>query len=80
VTCRELAGFLDDYLAGSLPAHTTRAFDLHLARCSNCRRYLAGYRESVRLGRRAFDDDLAAVPPEVPDQLLRGILSARLAH
>jgi anti-sigma factor RsiW len=80
MTCRELAAFLDDYLAGNLPAKTTHAFDLHLARCANCRRYLASYRESARLARLVFEDDLAMVPPEVPDQLVRAIVSARAAH
>jgi anti-sigma factor RsiW len=80
VTCRELASFLDDYLADGLPFATMEAFDRHLSACTNCRRYLASYRETIRLGKRAFDTDLGSVPRDVPEQLIQAILRARFAH
>jgi anti-sigma factor RsiW len=77
VTCREFADFMIDYVSGELPADVRERFDHHLSICPNCERYLAGYRETIALGRRAFDDLDAALPPDVPDQLVRSILDAR---
>jgi anti-sigma factor RsiW len=66
-----------DYLSGELPPDLRQPFDHHLSLCINCRRYLASYRETVALGKRAFDDDEAAVPADVPEDLVRAILAAR---
>ena len=80
MTCRELADFLADYLSGALPEATRRQFDDHLRICLNCERYLTIYRETVKLGRRAFeDDDDAALPREVPEELVKAILALRRA-
>jgi anti-sigma factor RsiW len=77
LTCREFAEFLDGYLADELPAQQRGEFDRHLSRCVNCARYLEGYRRTLELSRRAFDDDQAEVPADVPDDLVKGILRAR---
>ena len=77
MTCRELADFIADYLSRELSAPTRDAFDRHLAVCPNCRRYLASYTETVKLGKAAFDDLNAAVPATVPEDLVRAILDAR---
>lgn len=77
VTCREFADFMADYLAGELAPELRQPFDYHLTLCANCQRYLASYRETVSLGRRAFDDEDAAVPAEVPEDLVKAILAAR---
>ena len=79
MTCREFADFMADYLSGELPIDTRVAFDEHLRVCVNCQRYLAGYEETIRLGKRAFADDEAAVPPQVPEELVQAILRARRA-
>jgi len=76
VTCRELADFIGEYLAGELGADQRVVFDRHLQLCPNCRRYLAGYEATVRLGQSAFEDD-AEVPRDVPADLVAAILAAR---
>lgn len=78
MTCREFATFIADYLAGEVADATRRAFDAHLEVCENCRRYLASYEETVKLGRRAFDDDCAPVPTDVPEELVQTVLHARV--
>jgi anti-sigma factor RsiW len=77
VTCREFADFMAEYLAGDLAPDLQRPFDHHLSVCVNCQRYLTSYRETVALGKRAFADDDAALPADVPDELLKAILAAR---
>ena len=77
VTCREFADFMADYLSSELPQDARQQFDGHLGLCVNCQRYLTSYRETVALGKRAFDDDDAALPAEVPEDLVKAILAAR---
>jgi mono/diheme cytochrome c family protein len=75
MTCRELADFLADYLSDDLSAETRTQFEQHLSRCPNCRQYLADYRATIELGRRAFTDEDAGVPAEVPE-----VTAERIEH
>ena len=77
MTCRELADFIADYLSGELSPDVRGTFERHLRVCPNCTTYLAAYRETVALGKRAFDDDTAALPADVPEDLVKAILAAR---
>jgi anti-sigma factor RsiW len=78
VTCREFADFMMDYLSGELPSESRARFEYHLSLCTNCRKYLTSYEETVKLGKRAFDADEADLPAEVPEELVKAILKARL--
>jgi anti-sigma factor RsiW len=77
VTCREFASFINDYLVGELARVHRLAFERHLAACPNCERYLGQYRETIAAGRAAFGDADGALPPEVPEELVRAILATR---
>ena len=77
MTCREFAEFMADYLSGELVPETTAQFEGHLTVCPNCVAYLSNYRDTVALGRQAFADGDAAVPDEVPDDLVNAILASR---
>jgi anti-sigma factor RsiW len=76
VKCREFAEFLMEYLDGALGDGERRVFEGHIEDCPACVNYLESYRETVRLGSRVCgsDDD---VPPDVPEELVQAILSAR---
>jgi anti-sigma factor RsiW len=76
LTCREIADFLMAYDDGELSEEVRRAFDAHLAVCPDCVAYLASYRATVALGRRAFADLAAAAAEEVPEELIEAVLSA----
>ena len=76
MTCREFADFLDAYLSGELPPSVLASFEHHLELCINCVRYLEQYRQSIELGRRAFDRSSAVVPADVPEDLIRAMLVA----
>jgi len=80
MTCREFADFMGDYLSGELALDSRAAFEQHLRLCANCQKYLAGYEETVKLGKQAFADDDAAVPQQVPEELVRAILAAQAAR
>jgi len=77
MTCREFADFIMDYLSGELSSESRAQFEHHLSLCTNCRKYLTSFEETVKLGKRAFDDDAAAVPADVPEELVKAILEAR---
>jgi anti-sigma factor RsiW len=77
VTCREFADFMMDYLSNELPAESRAQFEYHLSLCVNCRKYLRSYEETVKLGKRAFDDEDSALPADVPNDLVKAILAAR---
>ncbi len=77
ITCRELIEFLHLYLDGELPRDRIVEFERHLSVCDSCVHYLATYRETIALGRAACRDLDAPVGPEVPDELVVAIVSAR---
>ena len=55
-TCREFADFMMDYLSDELSTESRAAFECHLSLSTNCRHYLASYRETV---------DAAALPSTI---------------
>jgi anti-sigma factor RsiW len=76
LSCRELIDFLAAYLDGELAPEARADFDRHLSLCPSCVQYLASYRETVRLGKRACQPD-TELPADVPSELIDAILSAR---
>jgi anti-sigma factor RsiW len=76
LTCRELIGFLADYLDGELPEPTRRVFEDHLEDCPPCRDYLASYRTTIALAAEACGPD-DRVAEDVPEDLVRAVLAAR---
>ncbi len=77
MTCREFAEFLDSYLERSLSGAELAEFERHLVVCKACTAYLDTYRKTIELGRAAFAESKEALPPQVPDELIRAILAAR---
>ena len=77
ITCREFEDFILAYLEGELPDRQRFVFDLHLKVCRECRDYLAAYRRTIEVAKRAFDDEDAQVPDDVPEDLIKAVLAAR---
>ena len=77
MTCKEFIEFVWRYLDEQLPAEQRATFDAHLAVCPGCVSYLANYAETVRLAGQAFGDPDAALPEDVPEELVAAILHAR---
>lgn len=78
MTCRELYGFLDEFLDGVLDALTRQNFERHLARCASCRNYLASYRATLEVARDSERKDAPAAA-EAPEELVLAILYSRIA-
>ena len=76
ISCREVLSFLAAYLDGELPKGVRSDFERHLTLCPECAHYLESYRETVRLGRQAYDLD-GPVPEEVPEELVEAILASK---
>ncbi len=79
MTCRELADFIADYLTNALDPDVRARFDHHLARCRNCRQYLANYSTLLDLEREAFEEDWDQLPDDLREQLVQAIIAARSA-
>ena len=77
MTCREFADFMSDYLSGELSAECRTQFEQHLSVCPNCVSYLALYSQTVKMGKRAYDDEQEAVPTDMPEELVKAIMEAR---
>jgi anti-sigma factor RsiW len=77
MTCRELADFISDYLAGELPGEMRVPFEHHLALCPNCVKYIAALKSTIELSRHAFDQQPVDPPLPLPEELVRAILAAR---
>lgn len=74
MTCREATAFLMSYLDGDLPPRVREEFDKHLAKCSECRCYLASYKSTVALGKDACSCGGKSLP--LPEDLVGAILAA----
>ena len=70
MTCRDVSGFLHDYVDGELPADVRAAFEHHLDGCTNCREYLRQYRATIAQGQSLG----SGVEPEVPEDLVEAVL------
>lgn len=77
MTCRELIGFLCDYLFGRLDEHQARIFEAHLANCPSCVAFINDLGAIARLGRCARAGDEVPVPKEVPVPLIVAVQETR---
>lgn len=76
LNCQQFADFLANYFDGELDPGQRAIFDKHIEMCPPCGDYLRAYEKTVHLGKRVCCEG-EALPPNVPDQLVRAILEAR---
>ena len=72
MTCREVIGFIMEYLDGALSPRERSEFEKHLAVCHSCVAYLRTYQATIRLETATRIEDVT-----VPEELVRAILSSR---
>ena len=75
ITCRQLIDQLDSYVDGSMPADARAEVDRHLAVCPDCVNYVNNYRQTIAMGKAVFRDTDAPVPNDVPEDLVKAIVS-----
>ena len=78
MTCKDVEGFLDDYLEGSLPWGTRLRFQIHVRMCSECGPYIERYRRAIELGQKLLgeqgDADAAdVVPQDLIDVIVKSV-------
>ena len=76
LSCRRLIEFLAAYLDDELAQDERTAFETHLAVCPYCVDYLATYRKTIHLGKRALAPE-AEILEELPSEIVDAILAAR---
>ncbi len=67
IVCRQAVELVTDYLEGALSEPDRARFELHLAACPHCTRYLDQMRATIAAAGRVDPD---AVDPEVRDELV----------
>ena len=77
ITCRQFEDFILAYLEDELTDRQKFIFEFHLKICRECRAYLAAYKRTIEVSKRAFDEPDQPVPDEVPEDLIKAILAAR---
>ncbi|MEJ2130663.1 MAG: zf-HC2 domain-containing protein [Gammaproteobacteria bacterium] len=77
LTCKEFIEFIGEWYDGELPDSSREEFAAHLAKCPYCVDYLKSYEQTMKLGKAAFAPSDDEVPPDVPADLVRAILSAK---
>lgn len=75
LTCEEVDGFLYDFHDGNLSYIERFKFKLHLSMCPECRDYLDGYKNAIRMSQTGFIK--ANKSTEVPEDLMQAILKSR---
>ncbi len=74
MTCRDIEGFLLDYLEGRLSAAKRIVFIMHLLMCAECREYIRKYKVARAMGSQAFD---TMMEEPVPEDLVKAVLAAQ---
>ncbi len=75
LTCEELDGFLYDFHEGNLSPIEKLKFKLHLSICSECRKYVNGYKNTISTYQAGFSK--ADQIDKIPEDLMQAILKSR---
>ncbi len=80
MTCQEFVDFILAYLERDLGEEERAIFEAHIELCPPCLGYLETYKDTVALGSACCAEPDGPVPADVPEQLVRAVLSARRAQ
>lgn len=78
ISCRAFIDFIGQYLADELSPDEHAKFEFHLTHCAPCVRYLQSYKDTIKLGKAVLAPTDEPVPADVPEALIKAILSSRL--
>ena len=75
LTCKEVDNFLYDFHEGQLSYAEKIKFKLHLSMCTECKAYVRGYKNTIRISQAGFTKP---EPMEsIPEELIEVILKSR---
>ena len=82
MNCKEVIGFLMEYLDDELSQEQRGSFEAHLGACSDCVDFIASYKQTLQLTKRlqlseAGEISEDKVLEDVPDDLVDAILAAQ---
>ncbi len=77
LSCRDFEQFILDFLEGTLPQRDRRLFSVHLKMCRRCRDYVARYKATIALARRAYAEGDDRLPEGIPEELVRAVVTTR---
>ena len=72
MNCRDVIGFILDYIDGALAPVERTEFEKHLSVCHSCVAYLATYRQTIKMEIATRIEDLT-----IPEELVRAIMASR---
>lgn len=75
LTCEEVDSFLFDFHEGQLSTIEKIKFQLHLSMCADCKAYVRGYKNTIRLSQEGFRKEEPI--EKVPEELMAVILKSR---
>jgi Putative zinc-finger len=64
--CHDIVDLILAYLEGNLDPGEQQAFEIHIADCVNCWRFLQTYCETISMGRQLHEE---VIPPDVRERL-----------
>jgi hypothetical protein len=74
IACAELEDLTANYLEGSLARSKRRELEMHMGECGGCQEFLAAYRRTVWVARRALET--SSDPQQAPELLVQAILGS----
>jgi len=77
MTCRDVTEILDRYLDGDLPKAARLSLRFHLLLCGHCRNYLRSYKMTIHAAKTAMVNPDGPPPPDMPEELVQAIFTAR---
>jgi hypothetical protein len=75
LTCKEIDSFLYDFHEGQLSAMENLKFKVHLSMCRECKTYVQGYRNAIRVSK--VGSKTVESIDKIPEELVQVILKSR---
>jgi anti-sigma factor RsiW len=72
MNCRDVIGFIMDYIDGVLAAAERSEFEKHLSVCHSCVAYIRTYKQTIKMEIASRIEDVT-----IPEELVRAIMASR---
>jgi anti-sigma factor RsiW len=72
MNCRDVIGFLMDYIDGVLESAERTEFEKHISICHSCVAYIKTYQQTIKMEIASRIEDVT-----IPEELVRAIMASR---